>query len=104
MQCMVKYAGIRGNTCGVPFKVGCIRNYCLLQEAEKGVGFTKFPPVLHLQLMRFQFDPRTEANIKINDRYEFPEKLDLTKYLKDGEEEGPVLYTLHAVLVHSGET
>ncbi|XP_062508101.1 ubiquitin carboxyl-terminal hydrolase 7-like isoform X2 [Corticium candelabrum] len=74
-----------------------------LQDAEKGVVFTKFPPVLHLQLMRFQFDPLTEANVKINDRYEFPEKLDVTKYLKDGEEATPICYTLHAVLVHSGD-
>jgi len=27
-----------------------------------------FPPVLHLQLMRFQYDPMTDANIKLNDR------------------------------------
>ena len=39
-----------------------------LQEAEKGVIFTKFPPVLHLQLMRFQYDPMADANVKINDR------------------------------------
>ena len=39
------------------------------QEAEKGVSFGKFPPVLHLQLMRFQYDPMTDTNIKINDRY-----------------------------------
>jgi hypothetical protein len=40
----------------------------VLQEAEKGVIFLNFPPVLHLQLMRFQYDPMTDANIKINDR------------------------------------
>ena len=39
-----------------------------LQEAEKGVIFLTQPPVLHLQLMRFQYDPVTDANIKINDR------------------------------------
>ncbi len=39
-----------------------------LQEAEKGVIFLSLPPVLHLQLMRFQYDPMTDANIKINDR------------------------------------
>ncbi len=39
-----------------------------LQEAEKGVYFLSLPPVLHLQLMRFQYDPMTDANIKINDR------------------------------------
>jgi len=33
------------------------------------VIFVKFPPVLHLHLMRFQYDPVTDTNIKINDRY-----------------------------------
>lgn len=40
-----------------------------LQEAEKGVKFLTFPPILHLQLMRFMYDPQTDQNIKINDRY-----------------------------------
>ena len=41
----------------------------LLQEAKKGVIFVSFPPVLHLHLMRFQYDPATDTNVKINDRY-----------------------------------
>lgn len=40
-----------------------------LQDAEKGIRFISFPPVLHLQLKRFQFDPISENNIKINDRW-----------------------------------
>ena len=39
-----------------------------LQEADKGVLFQSFPPVLHLHLMRFQYDPITDSNVKINDR------------------------------------
>ncbi len=39
-----------------------------LQEAEKGITFESFPPVLHLHLLRFQYDPATDANVKINDR------------------------------------
>lgn len=39
-----------------------------LQTAEKGVKFLSFPPVLHLQLMRFQYDPAQDTNVKINDR------------------------------------
>ena len=35
-------------------------------------------------------------------RYEFPEKLDLTEFV-ESPEETPTTYTLHAVLVHSGE-
>lgn len=45
--------------------MGCV---FVLQEAEKGVKFLTFPPILHLQLMRFMYDPQTDQNIKINDR------------------------------------
>ena len=44
-----------------------------LQDAEKGIMFEKFPPVLHLHLMRFQYDPVTDCSVKFNDRCEFPE-------------------------------
>lgn len=39
-----------------------------MQPAEKGVKFVSFPPVLHLQLMRFQYDATLDANVKINDK------------------------------------
>lgn len=39
-----------------------------LQEAEKGVRFDVFPPVLHLHLLRFQYDPQRDASVKFNDR------------------------------------
>ena len=74
-----------------------------VQEAEKGVKFISFPPVLHLQLMRFQYDPLTDNNIKINDRFEFPEKLHLDEFLKKPDPSDPADYVLHAVLVHSGD-
>lgn len=73
------------------------------QEAEKGVIFLTFPPVLHLQLMRFQYDPLTDNNIKVNDRFEFPERLRLDEFLKKSEAADPANYILHAVLVHSGD-
>jgi len=73
-----------------------------LQEAEKGVIFASFPPVLHLHLMRFQYDPVTDCSIKFNDRFEFYEKLNLESYIQ-GPESVPATYTLHAVLVHSGD-
>ena len=40
-----------------------------LQEAEKGITFESFPPVLHLHFLRFQYDPLSDTNVKINDRY-----------------------------------
>lgn len=73
-----------------------------LQEASKGVIFTSFPPVLHLHLMRFQYDPITDSSIKYNDRFEFYEQINLDEYLAK-EQDTPAEYVLHAVLVHSGD-
>lgn len=75
-----------------------------LQDAKKGVIFESFPAVLHLQLKRFEFDFAREINVKINDRFEFPEILDLSPYLSDDADKSePYVYHLHGVLVHSGD-
>ena len=91
-----------------------------MQDAEKGILFSSFPPVLHLHLMRFHYDPITDSSVKFNDRFEFPETLDLSEFIKhDHEENGDNVemevdngelpskqdcqYVLHAVLVHSGD-
>ncbi|KAL8129987.1 hypothetical protein V2J09_019142 [Rumex salicifolius] len=78
-----------------------------LQDARKGVLFIDFPPVLQLQLKRFEYDFMRDTMVKINDRYEFPLELDLDrengKYLSpDADRSVRNLYTLHSVLVHSG--
>ncbi|KAJ6827494.1 ubiquitin carboxyl-terminal hydrolase 12-like [Iris pallida] len=78
-----------------------------LQDAKKGVLFIDLPPVLQLQLKRFEYDFMRDTMVKINDRYEFPVQLDLDrengKYLSpDADRTVRNLYTLHSVLVHSG--
>ncbi|KAF9676494.1 hypothetical protein SADUNF_Sadunf08G0007800 [Salix dunnii] len=78
-----------------------------LQDARKGVLFIDFPPVLQLQLKRFEYDFMRDIMVKINDRYEFPLQLDLDrengKYLSpEADRSVRNLYTLHSVLVHSG--
>lgn len=73
-----------------------------LQKAEKGVIFASFPPVLHLHLLRFQYDPMTNNSVKFNDRFEIHEHINLDKYLEKPEET-PANYVLHAALVHSGD-
>ncbi|KAH6802412.1 ubiquitin-specific protease 12 [Perilla frutescens var. frutescens] len=78
-----------------------------LQDARKGVLFIDFPPVLQLQLKRFEYDFVRDTMVKINDRYEFPLQLDLDrenrKYLSpEADKSVRNLYTLHSVLVHSG--
>ncbi|KAI8573371.1 hypothetical protein RHMOL_Rhmol01G0271900 [Rhododendron molle] len=78
-----------------------------VEDAKKGVLFIDFPPVLQLQLKRFEYDFMRDTMVKINDRYEFPLQLDLDredgKYLSpDANRNVRNLYTLHSVLVHSG--
>ncbi|CCF60039.1 hypothetical protein KAFR_0I02600 [Kazachstania africana CBS 2517] len=78
-----------------------------LQDAEKGVIFESFPPVLHLQLKRFEYDFNYDQLIKVNDRYEFPDSIDVSSYIdKMGTEDTempPCIYKLHGVLVHAGD-
>lgn len=76
------------------------------QDAKKGVVFETFPPVLHLQLKRFEYDFMVDDLVKIDDFYEFPDTIDLRPYLDDELAEDVKSqnwrYKLHGVLVHQG--
>jgi ubiquitin carboxyl-terminal hydrolase 7 len=75
-----------------------------LQDAKKGIIFESFPPVLHLQLKRFEYDMQRDAMVKINDRHEFPFEIDLDEFLDaSADRSQPWVYKLHGVLVHSGD-
>lgn len=75
-----------------------------LQDAKKGIIFETFPPVLHLQLKRFEYDIQRDAMVKINDRHEFPFEIDLGDFLDpNADRSQPWVYRLHGVLVHSGD-
>ncbi|PVG02230.1 putative ubiquitin-specific processing protease 21 [Serendipita vermifera] len=75
-----------------------------LQDAKKGVIFQSLPPVLHLQLKRFEYDIQRDAMVKINDRHEFPFEIDLEEFLDESADRSePHIYKLHGVLVHSGD-
>ena len=76
-----------------------------LQDARKGVIFKSFPPVLHLQLRRFEYDVMKDALVKINDRHEFPFEIDLAEFVDPAERDPNTSYNyrLHGVLVHSGD-
>ncbi|KAJ1970583.1 ubiquitin-specific protease ubp15, partial [Dimargaris xerosporica] len=75
-----------------------------LQDAKKGVIFEDFPPVLHLQLKRFEYDMLRDTMVKINDRHEFPSRIDLEEFLSpEADRSKSWSYTLHGVLVHSGD-
>eukprot|EP00897_Mesotaenium_endlicherianum_P006819 jgi/Mesen1/6165/ME000317S05299 len=76
--------------------------YGRVQDARKGVSFLDFPPVLQLQLKRFEYDFARDTMVKVNDRYEFPLELDLDrengKYLAFDADRS----VRNFVLVHSG--
>ncbi|RKP13022.1 hypothetical protein BJ684DRAFT_10647, partial [Piptocephalis cylindrospora] len=78
-----------------------------LQDARKGVIFESFPPVLHLQLKRFEYDMERDAMVKINDRHVFPPTINLAPYLAEDSPDRragtPMEYELYGVLVHSGD-
>jgi ubiquitin carboxyl-terminal hydrolase 7 len=78
-----------------------------MQDARKGILFEGFPPVLQLQLKRFEYDFMKDMMVKVNDRYEFHDTIDLDreggKYLSATADRAVRnTYKLLAVLVHSG--
>ncbi|CAG9464341.1 unnamed protein product [Pedinophyceae sp. YPF-701] len=75
-----------------------------MQEAERGVLFDSFPPVLFLHLKRFDWDLDTFQQVKINDHHDFPAELDLQRYLHPKASGHTVqnTYRLFAVMVHMG--
>ncbi|KAK2962377.1 putative Ubiquitin C-terminal hydrolase 12 [Blattamonas nauphoetae] len=51
------------------------------QKAKKQTLYLSLPPILHLQLMRWEYDPYTDRMAKVNDRFTFPSRLDLSKFI-----------------------
>ncbi|PAV76175.1 hypothetical protein WR25_06156 isoform A [Diploscapter pachys] len=76
-----------------------------LQPALKGVRFLSFPPILHLHLLRYQYDSHLNKNSKINNRFPFPDRLDLNEFMDASDSDSVpanYIYVLHSVLVHIG--
>jgi ubiquitin carboxyl-terminal hydrolase 7 len=76
------------------------------QDSKKNLLFDYFPPILNLQLCRFSYDVERDAMGKINDRFEYYNEINLSKYLTEDSElkDKDTTYILHAVLVHQGDT
>eukprot|EP00010_Vexillifera_abyssalis_P002515 CAMPEP_0201551132 /NCGR_PEP_ID=MMETSP0173_2-20130828/7361_1 /ASSEMBLY_ACC=CAM_ASM_000268 /TAXON_ID=218659 /ORGANISM="Vexillifera sp., Strain DIVA3 564/2" /LENGTH=1177 /DNA_ID=CAMNT_0047961315 /DNA_START=842 /DNA_END=4378 /DNA_ORIENTATION=- len=75
-----------------------------LQDAKRGVRFKTLPPVLNIQLKRWEMDYVRFQPYKVNDLYRFDPILDLSKYMDRTVTKESGVYHLHAVLVHSGST
>ncbi|KAM6382409.1 ubiquitin carboxyl-terminal hydrolase 9X isoform 6-T7 [Alca torda] len=95
-------------------------------DTVKRLLIKKLPPVLAIQLKRFDYDWERECAIKFNDYFEFPRELDMEPYTVAGvaklegddvnpenqiiqneqsenEHSGSTKYRLVGVLVHSGQ-
>lgn len=64
--------------------------------------FKKFPPVLCLHLLRFEYDYQLAQHRKIDDSYSFDDRLDLSEFLEKPDC-SPCSYKLLSILVHSGD-
>jgi len=69
------------------------------QDATRCCKLTDLPPVLNLQLNRFQFDMQLGRKKKLNSNIQFPEELDMSGYL---DTTNPAKYFLTGVLMHVG--
>ncbi|KAI3639981.1 hypothetical protein MIR68_001986 [Amoeboaphelidium protococcarum] len=80
------------------------------QDATRFTEFLNLPAVLNFQLLRFQMDfSRGELRRKkVTHAVKFPLVLDMAEYVDrsgdDLEQKPNVLYQLHAVLLHKGES
>lgn len=86
-------------------------------DTVKRLCINKLPPVLAIQLKRFDYDWERECAIKFNDYFEFPRVLDMNPYTVQGlaKIEGEVIqdmesssssctkYDLSGIVVHSGQ-
>jgi ubiquitin C-terminal hydrolase len=73
------------------------------KPAVKSQNFKTLPRMLIFVLKRFEFNYNTMKKVKINDYYEFPFELDMTKYISEAKKDVDLnKYTLKSVVVHMG--
>eukprot|EP00808_Paulinella_micropora_P018049 g25645.t1 len=74
------------------------------QDADKGVALLKLPPVLVLQLKRFDMDWNSGMRVKLSHQYKFPSLLDMGPFVSpvDGNKQSSTSYELTTFLMHQG--
>jgi len=64
------------------------------------------PPVLHFVLNRFALDYETFERKKLNDKFEFPLEINMSKYVSpeliENSKEDDLIYELKSIINHSG--
>lgn len=73
-------------------------------DAEKSQRIKVAPPVLIIQLKRFEYDMTTFDRIKINKQFEILKNISLKELMtNEVKNDSDYNYTLHGVVVHRGE-
>ena len=76
-------------------------------DAHKGSSLLVqgLPSILQLHLKRFNYDWQRDTMVKLNNRFTFPDVLDLSSICKDMEQEleSQAIFDLQSVVVHVGE-
>ena len=62
----------------------CIQCHSL-RDAERSTVISTLPPVLNLQLLRFDYDPSTGIKKKVQDNIGIPEVIDMTPFMNENE-------------------
>ena len=71
----------------------------------KTVKFENMPRILILLLKRFIFNIVELKNIKINNRVEFPDILEMNNYMiPNNSNKQNIIYNLKAIIIHNGES
>ena len=82
-------------------KINC--EQCKIKRTcHKHLIFKSLPNILVIALKRFEFDYNTMLKYKLNKYFEFPFKLDMKEYLKEGHKEKNTEYELTGITIHYG--
>ncbi|KAI7895802.1 uncharacterized protein EV154DRAFT_493818 [Mucor mucedo] len=84
-----------------PNEYSCSKCGNTFQEATKQLSIKRIPPVLSIQLKRFEHG--TSSTNKIETKIKFPAELDLTPYTANKKKDADNVYTLFAVVNHQGK-
>jgi len=68
------------------------------QRARRGIRFSYLPPLLFFEVQRLIEDPYSIGMSKLESRFEYPQRLDLSEFAPDAG-----AYVLTAVVVHRGK-
>ena len=72
-------------------------------RAIKRLRIKRLPPILILQLKRFELNYDTFEKVKLNDKYVFPDILDMQPYMSESStRSSSTLFKLSGILIHAG--